>query len=251
LSAFWAVAGLPSGFRRATAFDPEADDWTDYSDPMFSYGPPEANDIMGPWLWADMQAALSALKWTVVSNTAGQASERIFPEDGPVRRTCADALSAAEARYLATGWTAAPFAPIYDVATRMFADADDIFYGWSGRSRSRAVVSGIPSHLQCEVDVYLFLQVHGYTETFVDIDGLGVSAVGREAFFATWPAVSPPVSVREAPGGALFGDFAGSPWAGTGPYCPPPTDEGDSGVSYGLIATHKTAVCKWSFSRSN
>ena len=70
---FRSAAGLhASGFRRATEWDPDNDDWTDKSDAMYSYGYPAytplasvgKGDICGPWLIEDIQDALTALKWT-------------------------------------------------------------------------------------------------------------------------------------------------------------------------------------------
>jgi len=64
LSAWKTNSGLADGFRRATSYDPAVNDWTDYSDPMYSYGTIQAGDIRGPWIFEDLQAAFDALRWT-------------------------------------------------------------------------------------------------------------------------------------------------------------------------------------------
>jgi len=61
LGAWRAAAGLASGFRRATTMPA---DWTNYSDPAFSYGYMQEGDIIGPWILADLQAGLNLLLWT-------------------------------------------------------------------------------------------------------------------------------------------------------------------------------------------
>lgn len=53
-----------SGWRRATSWDPAVNDWTDINDPMFSYGKMQAGDIIGPWIFLEIQNTLSQLKWT-------------------------------------------------------------------------------------------------------------------------------------------------------------------------------------------
>jgi hypothetical protein len=49
-------AEIPNGYRRATA---KPANWTNYTDPAFTYGIAVAGDIAGPWLWADLQAVAS------------------------------------------------------------------------------------------------------------------------------------------------------------------------------------------------
>lgn len=60
LSTWKAAAGLPNGWRRATTWPT---DWTDYDDPAFSYGRAQYGDILGPWLFADLQAGINQLVW--------------------------------------------------------------------------------------------------------------------------------------------------------------------------------------------
>ena len=64
---FWTVgewldyAGLPSGFRAATSYP---GDWTRYNDPAFVYRFIREGDIIGPWLYVDLQKGLNALTRT-------------------------------------------------------------------------------------------------------------------------------------------------------------------------------------------
>ncbi len=64
---FSASAGLSSnGWRRATTYIRETDDWTDVEDPMWrrpenGYGTARQGDIIGPWLIDDLQRALARM----------------------------------------------------------------------------------------------------------------------------------------------------------------------------------------------
>jgi len=63
---FKLATGLTSGFRRATTWPA---DWTDYSDAAYSYGPIQAGDIRGPWIFQDLQDAFKKLLWTLNIST--------------------------------------------------------------------------------------------------------------------------------------------------------------------------------------
>ena len=61
----WRTAsGFASGFRRATT---SPADWTDYSDAAFvaaGYGTMQVGDVIGPWIFQDLQDGLNTLVWT-------------------------------------------------------------------------------------------------------------------------------------------------------------------------------------------
>jgi hypothetical protein len=78
LATFRAAAGLHAdGYRRATAYDPTVNDWTDPDDDMYSHGSIASGDIIGPWLVVDLQLALAALKWTLANGSfSGSGSDR-------------------------------------------------------------------------------------------------------------------------------------------------------------------------------
>ena len=54
-------ASIPDGYRRAQSFDDSSDDWGTYADAMFSYGDIQECDIVGPWIWVDLQRALNIM----------------------------------------------------------------------------------------------------------------------------------------------------------------------------------------------
>ena len=62
------TAGLnTNGFRRATA-------WDHTNTPSWSYGTISNGDVIGPWLFDDMQQGASALKWSFRTRGAPQTS---------------------------------------------------------------------------------------------------------------------------------------------------------------------------------
>ncbi len=63
------AAGLTeSGYWRRIAHNGSSPDpWTDYDDAGWSYGKITSKDLAGPWLWKDLQTALSALTRRVIA----------------------------------------------------------------------------------------------------------------------------------------------------------------------------------------
>lgn len=61
LSALYAAAGIPEGLRRVTYGSGPPTDWEDYDDSSYAYGLIQAGDMLGPWLFADLQSLFSAL----------------------------------------------------------------------------------------------------------------------------------------------------------------------------------------------
>jgi hypothetical protein len=60
LETFREEAGLnESGFRRV----PEGVEWDGVNDPVWSYGVMQEGDIIGPWIFEDLQKGFGALKW--------------------------------------------------------------------------------------------------------------------------------------------------------------------------------------------
>lgn len=56
------AAGGEEHFRRSST---EPLDWTDWDDLTFSYGLMQVGDIIGPWIFKDLQDAFNRLLWTV------------------------------------------------------------------------------------------------------------------------------------------------------------------------------------------
>jgi len=82
-------------------------DWTDYDDPAFVYSTAADGDVIGPWLLADLQAAINVLwkTWHAVTGSAGTNNRRygIGYSDFNFGETWADAVARAEAAYSDAG----------------------------------------------------------------------------------------------------------------------------------------------------
>jgi len=66
------------GWRRATEWPT---DWTDLEDEAYSFGRMEAGDIIGPWIFVDLQTALDAMRVRYVTTDALGKGERILITD--------------------------------------------------------------------------------------------------------------------------------------------------------------------------
>ena len=93
LSELYIAAEIDDGFRRATTIP---SDWEQYDDVAFSYGTIQTGDIIGPWIFADLQAALNVLTRTNAVN-ADYAVTGVYSGDsgGSVHASYAAAITAA------------------------------------------------------------------------------------------------------------------------------------------------------------
>lgn len=71
------VASEKFGFRRATQWDPDVNDWTDFNDPMYTaehgggFGLADVGHILGPWIPVDMYLMFNELVWTFKFGSKG------------------------------------------------------------------------------------------------------------------------------------------------------------------------------------
>lgn len=61
LSQLYTDAGITDGFRRVAGTTPPTD-WTDYDDAAYSYGVVQDGDMIGPWLFKDLQVLIEYIK---------------------------------------------------------------------------------------------------------------------------------------------------------------------------------------------
>ena len=71
------------GWRRASNWDPSSDDWTDLDDPMWSrvgngHGGMQTGDIIGPWIFEDLQNALKAMKTRRLDESSIHIGDRAY-----------------------------------------------------------------------------------------------------------------------------------------------------------------------------
>jgi len=105
LATWKTAAGLPSGWRRVPLGTAWPTDWTDYSDPSYSYGMAVDGDIKGPWILADLQAGLKQFRWMVASYSTFTANGEQTLAEGVAyyKASFALAKAAAEADFVESG----------------------------------------------------------------------------------------------------------------------------------------------------
>ena len=176
LATFRAAAGLhSSGFRRAIAWDPTVDDWTDPNDPMYSHGLIQVGDILGPWIWVDLQAALKVLLWTRLTCTLG-AGSAYRGSPGSFAATCADARAGAIADWDYGSWIAWAEPIVYSCDSILVEVEPGTWQGHNMRftcfpkcTSSKLIIR--PQAIDC----YERYDVPAGVSDFLDFDGLGVS----------------------------------------------------------------------------
>jgi hypothetical protein len=187
-------AGIPDGWRRATVMP---DDWTDYADPAYSYGYMQVGDIIGPWIYVDLQNAMSTLK-----HTGGTTSSDIadYPDNRSKVKSvddadCATALAANKAAWLgayAGGGTT--YYGVYRSAT-----VDEVSTGLTvGRYDSKVKTCRLEatSPSPCTYSWDLYFKPVAALSGFFDLDGLGltVNQLYKDqsgAGAATWEITTP------------------------------------------------------------
>jgi hypothetical protein len=80
-----ASAGLTEsgGWRRIADGGTQPDGWTAYTAPGWSYGKIADKDLAGPWLFIDLQLALSAMTRQLLSSSRGSVRIHRLPESQP------------------------------------------------------------------------------------------------------------------------------------------------------------------------
>jgi hypothetical protein len=147
------------GFRRATEWPT---DWTDYEDAAYSYGPIEAGDIRGPWIFEDLQAAFDAMRWTVITGDNTDATDREDRiGDGNDEASHIDAWTEAESNYDASSWeTEWGTDIIYRAIAYSRQDIYDLdYYACLYRTRGKPYIINVPDHLYNTSHCYIITQI--------------------------------------------------------------------------------------------
>ena len=160
------LAGLPSGgFRRVQGASWPAD-WTSNTDPAYTFGTCQAGDIIGPWLWVDLQRAFSVLRWAAFYagwKTAGRGYKKTsiaFNNDYAT-------ASAAQISGWPTGWSLGGGS--YQIWTEVALNGTE-YMVYGERYRQEDDYS-CPLDFFVGLDCYLRLTSGG--GDFLDLDGLG------------------------------------------------------------------------------
>ena len=187
LSNFRTAAEITSGFRRATSWPT---DWTDYGDAAYSYGRIQSGDIIGPWIYDDLQKAFDALRWSYAggNETTGFYIPLLAnPSKTPLSLAASNFLYGLGMSSSHVSALAAYNAAVTDWATytsSMMHGYYNVQYGyidsdsWScslHRQASDADFSAIPTHLAHTAEGYYFVGDNASAnDVFEDIDSIGI-----------------------------------------------------------------------------
>ena len=227
------------GFSRATAWPTN---WLNVNDAAFSQGFVQEGDILGPWIFLQLQQFMSEMFWTAgivsadVANYPNGRTKTINQSDAD----CATSLANSSVNWAATGWTPAGVSAAYNV--QRFCDGGNAIncsrYGSKLKTSRTDGIFGAPA---CNFDWSVYFVADGGGRTFLDMDGLGLldgkyynDQNGGPS--ATWDVTTP----NFAAGGA-------SAWpAGLAPAyaCPQAFD------SKGAYLSEPRWIYKWIFSNA-
>jgi hypothetical protein len=232
-----AEAGIHAdGFRRATTWPT---DWEDLDDPAYSYGTIQAGDIIGPWLFQDLQNGLSALKWSSAYASPGVTDSAYWYAIGEDSDTydCETARAAQIAAWSANTWASAASNYIsggYGFSSSMGGTAKTF---WAYRYRGKAIISSVYTGRPVAVDWYGVSSMP--TGTFSDFDSLGL--VNNEYFLIESDGEAS-TSTRTS---TLQGDYSTNPIEVIPMNCP----IGANSI-YGYYISFGLALLKWNFTNA-
>jgi hypothetical protein len=167
LAALMSAAGLSwSNWRRYTTHPDDGG--------SVQYGKCQAGDIIGPWLWEDLQACINCMVWRneTACSWTGYAKEADVPFVPYTHMTWASVTDEAESAYAAADETDTTNAP-----WQMSHGENHMPRGYSGglhAGRARAVVSGLLTTAAKTVEPYV-LCGHAGIVVFDDNGTTGVS----------------------------------------------------------------------------
>lgn len=240
---------LPLGVRRISG-PLWPSNWTNYNDPAYSYGVMQAGDIIGPWIYADLQVILQNMKWTVRQLDPFGAdivpNSIAFKQYDSVGVDVDAAYADQVINFPLVPWIQDDgYGPYYQALAIRINDTS--FRGQ--RQRFALRVSNVPVFTSCAID---FCASGAYSERifgigrggFKDVDGLGV--LPDELMFIIDSTASDTNPTRDS---NLIGDFNDSPCALF------PVDASyQIAESRNLVVQHNTvfpfAVLKWDFTYS-
>jgi len=149
-----------NGFRRATA-------WDHNNIPSWSYGIVSNGDVIGPWIFDDLQNGYSVLQWTMRFSYEMENSTVTADGDGG---SCEENRQEHDNILASTAWDDSYSTYVYGVDARQELDGG---HWQGGRIRGKALISGLPV-IPHDYDVYLYPWGHPQGYAFYDFDGKGM-----------------------------------------------------------------------------
>jgi hypothetical protein len=211
----WQAAGLyvdagTYGFRRATT---APTDWTSNTDPAYSRGYVQWGDIIGPWIFRDLQAMLNLLVWTQTLQNTSPGEHKLGVAPDQLNQDWAAAKAIAEADYDACTPISGGGVGDADVAayTRGYTHQDVTYEAemWRGRSQHRV---DLPAHCKRTIDWYcLGLPINYVTDpprSFFDANGDAV----QNGQWHCWSSETPGTPAATETSTAWLGALARPAW---------------------------------------
>jgi len=205
------------------------------------YGPAQAGDIVGAWLWEDLQVGYSALKWTT---SKGGGSKQYRTGSGVDNTNCATALDEARDDWDADAWGTPFYSRLYWVQ----AQSSDYLGTYDFRARRHRCAAtnhpiytpGASTTLTASASAYLLPVALDPPISFVDIDGLGM----QEDKLWLWTNLPPQTCTNDYGIGYMTNDVF--PFDAMGYSC------GDGYLTNGLRTdSYVYWIWKWQFSNSD
>ena len=234
------TAGITNGFRRATVWNPP-------TAPTYSYGRMARGDIIGPWIFEDLQDGFDALRWTHVNNG--------FTPTGPVGFL--DSLNVSNTSYIAgedTNCAAARAGAMLNWTNKTysaggngnyFASAsknDGGPYQWTHRrDKSQTRATPLPTVVPHIYKLYSLPYAPSVAD-FYDIDSLGLT---QDKF---WLEETLPVATTNTRDTSMF-------WPDdTAPIEVIPVTCADAGRTWRVefsVEADSTGIMQWQFTHTN
>ena len=168
LATFRTEAGFETdGFRRATEWPT---DWTNAADAAYSFGKITAGDIVGPWIFEDLQKAFDAMRWTLATRPSPINAQQKEVDTGTISE-------------LETKWASATWEAISTTDTTYAALISDSGVGEARRRRAELEYT-TPNHIAHSAVHYWLLTKYGtvgVTFNTVDYPNDGI-LIERESF---------------------------------------------------------------------
>ena len=168
LASFRTAAGLnAAGFRRV----PEGVEWDGETDPVWSYGHMEAGDIIGPWIFEDLQKAFAMLQHTSRAPAQVNGAKREGGASGGAStgETFAEVLAKARIAWAAASWVSGAWRA-YSASSIRY-DEQEWYVIEGSRQRANFQITEVATCVPCAIDFYSKPFIPGWV--FNDIDGLG------------------------------------------------------------------------------
>lgn len=240
------AAGMNSqGFRRTQIWNPSnPGDWE--NDIAFEHGFMEEGDIIGPWIFDDLQKAFTALKWTQKASQCDDSQMKTLLNSSTFN--CAWWGRANHiAAYLPRGWETNIHGPyVYGAMGRIYHKEYQNWRLSSVRYRGTPKVTGVSTIVPCSCDIYFLpiTLIWGGSGVFADADSRGM----REN--QLWRAQTLPVAQLSTRTGSQFSPSEVSPVDTIPVTCGDVPNEKDNAVK-GVRVASTYFIFKWNFTNSD